>query len=159
MIIIRLQQNACIFQLYYGKQKMKYLKSEIGNLRKITYEEYRDNKKPQKADWNMLKTKSEAIKKQWILYKDVPVLKWSLRIFLLAQSTLLAYLYFDIPARRSEYVTVQFTDNGNNNFYDSVTKTFHFRLYKTAKYHGQQLLTVNSMIDDIIQRLKKLYKI
>jgi hypothetical protein len=142
------------FSALLWKSKNPLYKKEIAELRKVTSQEYKDGKKPAKIDWLNLSEKSKLIKKQWDIYKTIPVEKWSLKIFLLAQATLLSHLYFDIPARRSEYVTVQFTDDTKNNYYDSFTRTFHFRNYKTSKYHGEQMITVNSTIDDIIQKLR-----
>lgn len=139
--------------LFWATKNIAY-QNQINNLRKVTLQEYKDGKKPNQINWKALSEKSMDIKKQWELYKNLPVEKWSLKIFLLAQGVLLSYLYFDIPARRSEYILVKFIDEGDNNYYDSKCKTFFFRKYKTAKFHGVQNVTVNSTIDEIIKKLR-----
>lgn len=137
---------------YYTKNED--FKTEINKLRKVTLQEYKDGKKPDKIDWEKLTTKASELKKKWEIYNNVPVEKWSKTIFLLAQGVLMSYLYFDLPARRSEYILVKYKDEGDNNYYDFNCKTFYFRKYKTAKYHGVQNVTVNSSIDDLIRKLR-----
>jgi hypothetical protein len=142
------------FSALYWHTKNEDFKTEINALRKVTLQEYKDGKKPNKIDWDLLSTKASELKKKWEVYKTVPVNKWSKKIYLLAQGVLMSYLYFDLPARRSEYILVQFTDKTDNNYYDSHCKTFYFRKYKTARYHGVQNVTVNSTIDELIQNLR-----
>lgn len=127
-------------------------RDEIARLRPLIDKEYKDKLKPNETNWNAMQEKAMDHLNLWRNYSVVPVEKWTKHIYQKALFALLSYLYFSIPPRRSEYLTVKMIP-GPWNFYNSSTRTFHFKQYKTSGGYGESLLTVNSRIDELIMQI------